>query len=86
MIGHETIRPHLDFGVARLLSQQISINLLVGVLQKDRLPTIRDLSKEIALSTILMRLLSPDGLLGRSSRGLYGRGGIIPDHRALPEI
>jgi hypothetical protein len=40
MIGHETVRPHLDPGLARLLSQQISINLLVAVLKKDRLPTI----------------------------------------------
>jgi hypothetical protein len=40
MIRHETIRPHLDTGLARLLSQQISINLLVAVLKKDRFPTV----------------------------------------------
>jgi hypothetical protein len=34
MIGHETVRPHLDPGPAGLLSQQISINLLVAVLKK----------------------------------------------------
>ena len=40
MIGHETVRPHRDSGLARLLGQQISINLLVAVLKEDRLPTI----------------------------------------------
>jgi hypothetical protein len=40
MIGHETVRPHLDAGLARLLSQQISIDLVVAVLKKARLPTI----------------------------------------------
>jgi hypothetical protein len=40
MIGHETVRPHLDPGLAGLLGKQISINLLVAVLKKDRLPTI----------------------------------------------
>jgi hypothetical protein len=40
VIGHETVRPHLESGLARLLSQQISIHLLVPVLKKDRLPTI----------------------------------------------
>ena len=40
MIGHETVRPHVDPGLARLLSQQISIDLMVAVLKKDRLPTI----------------------------------------------
>jgi hypothetical protein len=40
MIGHETVRPYLDSGVARLLSQQIPIDLLVAVLKKDRLPTV----------------------------------------------
>jgi hypothetical protein len=43
MIGHETVRPHLDSGLARLLSQQISINFLVAILKKDRLPTISTL-------------------------------------------
>jgi hypothetical protein len=40
MIGHETVRPYLDSGLARLLGQQISINLLIAILKKDRLPTI----------------------------------------------
>jgi hypothetical protein len=40
MIGHETVRPHLDPGLARLRGQQISIDFLVAVLKKDRLPTI----------------------------------------------
>ena len=40
MIGHESVRPHLDSGLTGLLSQQVSINLLVAVLKKDRLPTI----------------------------------------------
>ena len=40
MIGHKTVRPHLDSGPARLLSQQVSINLLVAALKKDRLLTI----------------------------------------------
>jgi hypothetical protein len=40
MIGHETVRPHLDSGLARLLGQQISIDLLIAVLKEDRLPTI----------------------------------------------
>ncbi len=35
MIGHETVRPHLDPGLARLLGQQISIDFLVAVLKKD---------------------------------------------------
>jgi hypothetical protein len=38
MIGHETVCPHLDSGLARLPSQQISINFLVAVLKKDRFP------------------------------------------------
>jgi hypothetical protein len=49
MIGHETVRPHLDSGLARLLSHQISINLLVAVLKKDRLatiPTLRDVMRK----------------------------------------
>src|ERR1700743_873819 len=40
MIGHESVRPHLDSGLTGLLSQQVSINLLVAVLEKDRLATI----------------------------------------------
>jgi hypothetical protein len=40
MIGHEAVCPHLDSGLARLPSQQISINFLVAVLKKDRFPTI----------------------------------------------
>ncbi len=40
MIGHETVCPDLDPGFARLLSQQVSIDLLVTVLEEDRLPTI----------------------------------------------
>jgi hypothetical protein len=43
MIGHKTVRPNLDPGLARLLSQQVSIDLLVAVLKKDRLPTISTL-------------------------------------------
>jgi hypothetical protein len=43
MIGHQTVHPHLDSGLARLLSQQISVNLLVAFLKKDRLPTISTL-------------------------------------------
>jgi hypothetical protein len=43
MIGHETVRLHRDSGLARLLGQQISINLLVAVLKEDRLPTIPSL-------------------------------------------
>jgi hypothetical protein len=38
--GHETVRPYLDSGLARLLSQRIPIDLLVAVLKKDRLPTV----------------------------------------------
>jgi hypothetical protein len=34
MIAHHTVHPHLDRGLARLLNQQISINLLVAVLKK----------------------------------------------------
>jgi hypothetical protein len=40
MIGHETVGPHVDSGLARLLRQQIPIDLLVAVLKKDRLSTI----------------------------------------------
>ena len=40
MIGHEAARPHLDSGLARLLSQQISVDLVVALLKKDCLPTI----------------------------------------------
>ena len=40
MIGHETVCPHLDCGLTRLLSEQIPINLLVAILKKDRLTTI----------------------------------------------
>jgi hypothetical protein len=40
MIEHEIVRPHLDSGLARLLGQQISIDLLVAVLKEDRLTTI----------------------------------------------
>jgi hypothetical protein len=40
MIGHETVRPNVDSGLARLLSEQIPVNLLIPVLKKDRLPTI----------------------------------------------
>jgi hypothetical protein len=38
MIGHETVRPRLDSGLARLLRQQISIDLLVAVLKKGSPP------------------------------------------------
>ena len=34
MTGHETVCPHLDPGLARLLGQQISINVLVAILKK----------------------------------------------------
>jgi hypothetical protein len=40
MIGHETVGPHVDSGLARLISQKIPTDLLVAVLKKDRLSTI----------------------------------------------
>jgi len=40
MIGHEAVCPNVDSGLARLLSEQIPVNLLIPVLKKDRLPTI----------------------------------------------
>jgi hypothetical protein len=39
MIGNETVGPHVDSGLVRLLRQQIPIGLLVAVLKKDRLST-----------------------------------------------
>ena len=49
MIGHETVRPHFDPGLPRLVSQQISINLLVAVLKKDcraAMPTLRNVMRD----------------------------------------
>jgi hypothetical protein len=43
MIGHETVRPHLDSGLARLLGEQISIDVLVAVLKEDWLTAIATL-------------------------------------------
>jgi len=40
MIGHKTVRPHVDSGLTRLLSEQNLVNLLIPVLKKTRLPTI----------------------------------------------
>ena len=40
MIGHETVRPNLDPRLARLLGQQIAIDLVVAVLEEDRLSSI----------------------------------------------
>jgi hypothetical protein len=40
MIGHETVGTGLDPRLARLLGQQIAIDLMVAVLKKDRLPPI----------------------------------------------
>jgi hypothetical protein len=46
VIGRETVRPNLDPGLARLLSQKISIDCLVTVIKKDRLPTISTLRND----------------------------------------
>jgi hypothetical protein len=40
MIGHETIRPNLNPRFARLLGQEISVDLVVAILEEDRLPPI----------------------------------------------
>ena len=40
MIGHQAVRPHLNCRLARLLGLQISINLLIAIFEKDRLPTV----------------------------------------------
>jgi hypothetical protein len=49
MIGHEAVRPHLDSSLARLISQQTSIDPLAAVLKKDRLatiPTLRSVTRK----------------------------------------
>ena len=43
MIGHQAVRPHLDTGLAGLLGQQISIDILVAVFKKDWLAAIATL-------------------------------------------
>ena len=66
MVGHETVGPHLDPGLARLFGQQISINLLVAVLKKDRLPTIPTLRNVMRkASNYRTRQIVPWGKLTR---------------------
>lgn len=43
MIGHETVGPHPHFGLARLLGQEIPINILIAIFKEDRLPAITTL-------------------------------------------
>jgi len=40
VIGHETIGPHLDLGLAHLFGEQIQIDLLIARLEEDRLAAI----------------------------------------------
>jgi hypothetical protein len=40
MIGHQTVHPNLDPCLARLLGQQIAIDLVVAVLEEDGLSSI----------------------------------------------
>ena len=40
MVGHEAIGPDLHAGLARLLGQQIAIDLMIAVLEEDRLPPV----------------------------------------------
>jgi hypothetical protein len=40
VVGHQEFCPDLDFGLARLLGEQVSINLVVAVLKDDGLAAI----------------------------------------------
>jgi hypothetical protein len=82
MIGHETVRPHLDPDLARLLSQQISINLLGAVPKKDRLPTIPTMRNVVRKTGNYRTPIVPWGKLTRMTEA--GRrdkcGDMIPIH------
>ena len=40
MIWHEAVRPNLDPRLVRLLGQKVAIDLVVAVLEEDRLSSI----------------------------------------------
>lgn len=50
MVGHEAIRPDLNASFEALLGQQIAIEFVIAILEKDRLapiPALRDMVRKI---------------------------------------
>jgi hypothetical protein len=40
VVGHETVRPHLDTGLAGLLGEHVAVDVLIPILKEDRLTPI----------------------------------------------
>ena len=69
VIGHQAVSPHLHPGFAHLLRQKVEIDLLVAVLEEDRLAPIA------SLRHVVRQARNDDASEARHADSLAGRRG-----------